>query len=252
MFFLVTGFLITAQQLPAQAGELGFKTSAGISEMYAGPVFTHKKSRFYGPSANFGIYYHLHTNKKSLFGLDVMVMQLNARQSGTASGYMYVYNSTRTALIWTDYRLFYLTKYQLTYLCLPIYYGLMLRRLTLYAGVQVGFSLRTYFENYNLRYYPSLNQNESIDQRATFHGPFNSFRQNYGLRGELEYRLNDRLAISGAYYSGVNQLVLQDLFTRYNGWRSWKLQQIALGVRYRLYKTHVRMMLKGNQARSAK
>lgn len=112
----------------------------------------------------------------------------------------------------------------ITYLSLPVFYGLRFNKLTLNAGIQVSCAFSSNGRSkseatINETYYSSDEKTDNINIK----------KMDYESRAGVIFNLTEKLAIEGTYYCGFNNIQKGDA-------PIWKLkvQQATVGVRYTL------------------
>ncbi len=162
-----------------------------------------------------GIFYNLHLNDKSILEAELLFIQIEGRKHlefDVTDGFG---NKTGTA---TDDIFEYIS-----YLGLPVYYGLKLNKWIINLGFQVSFTLTSSARE--------KGQAPSNGEIITWDNKFDELNidsYDFGPRAGVIFNLNNRFAIEGTYYYGVNNILDNDA----PNWLTWKVQQATVGLRY--------------------
>ncbi len=166
----------------------------------------------YNPSYNFGIYYNLHISKHLLFGSDILFTEIEGNEIIDIT-YIenpgYSYNTYRK---------------HLSYLSLPVYFGLKFEKTSFYIGFMPSLLLKS-----KELWKRTVVHNEIVSHdRADRY--LSCYDADYGPKIGLRYNIKDNLIIEASYYYGLKRI------NEYEN-RTWKNQQISLGFRYTLFTT---------------
>ena len=118
----------------------------------------------------------------------------------------------------------------ISYLSLPVYYGLKLGKLTVNVGFQVSYALAS-----GGRDKGKLTYNGSV---MTWDNKFEKLGidpYDFGPRAGLIFPLSDKFSIEAAGYYGVNDILKEEG----PPW-TWKVRQLTAGLRYKLFSTEER------------
>ena len=111
-------------------------------------------------------------------------------------------------------------KKRLSYLIVPMYYGVELGKFSLAAGFQAGML---------------MGGDEGVDSDDGPYDPDYAFCYlgsntfDYGLRFILAWKLSHKLHLEGSYYHGLNNVTSGSCKDKNE---EWKLAQLAFGIRY--------------------
>lgn len=212
---LITNLATYAQQ------QMGVKINGGLSkitissEIVDNPFETH-----FVPSGQAGAYYHLPVRNAFSLGAELLFSQIEGKDrmeydltdlDGNIEGHVKS----------IGYR-------HISYLSLPVYFGVTVKKLTLNAGFQLSYAFSssgrtksngTFYEQGQEQSYSSDSKSDNINIKIWDFGP----------RAGIIYPLTKRLDLEGTYYYGLNNIQKGED-------PMWKLkaQQITLGVRYAL------------------
>ena len=167
-----------------------------------------------------GIFYNLHLGDNLVFGSELLFIQIEGRD--------------RLELDYTDVSLENIGHstsdlYEhISYFGLPIYCGLTIKNMTLTAGFQLSYAFASSGrETYNSSIDGVIYSGEKVIDNL----PIDKF--DFGPKIGLVYNLNDKFAIEGIYYYGINNILRnQDDRNPF----SHKIQQATIGLRYTLFK----------------
>jgi len=112
-----------------------------------------------------------------------------------------------------------------SYLGLPVYYGLKLNKLTVNIGFQASLVLFS-----SVRVKKAGSDSYPFDW-ANNYEELTLDRYDFGIRAGLIYSLTDKIAIEGTYYYGLNDITSNEYP------EEWKNQQITIGIRYTVTKS---------------
>ena len=186
----------------------GVKINPGMSKISSS--FSDTKFTF---SGNAGIYYSAKIYDRSVFGAELLFLQIEGLEltefegtlaNGDPSGIIY------TSEVWRH----------ISYIGLPIYYGIKFKRLMINIGFQTSVALFSGARDLLYTGDEVLWDNESDKLNIDW--------LDFGVRIGLIFDLTDRFQIEGNYYYGVSNILKFDA-------RAWKNQQITIGLRYTLF-----------------
>ncbi|MBI4929764.1 MAG: PorT family protein [Bacteroidetes bacterium] len=196
--------------------DIGISENGGLSKIHTD--FSSKDQRVTNDlrfSGNAGLFYDYHFNNKSSIETGFLFMQIAGKENHIKD----TYDPTGT-LVMTSYDEFYR---HISYIGLPIQYGLKLKKFTLRIGGQVSSAFAN--KERNERYTVSIH-NYSPPHSVTF-DKLNIDNYDFGINGGLLFNLNDNWAIETTYYYGLNNIYKN---SNYN----WTVRQMAIGLRYTL------------------
>lgn len=192
----------------------GLKANGGLSK-----ISTNLNSSIstipFVPSGHGGLFYNLQLGDKSLLGAELLFIQIEGKERietpeidhGIPTGELIINNFWR----------------HISYIGLPIYYGLKIKKLTINLGFQASFTLTSF---------------ERKKGQAPYNGGIITWDNKYdklyidsydfGPRAGLIFNLTDKFAIEGMYYYGINNILDNDITID----RTWRVQQVTVGFRY--------------------
>ncbi len=186
----------------------GLKINPGLSKIDAS--FPDAKFTF---SGNAGIYYSAKINDRSVFGAELLFIQIEGLElteiegidtGGHPTGIIY------TSEVWRH----------ISYIGLPIYFGIKFKRLMINIGFQTSFTLFSGARDLCYTEDEVLWDNESDKLNIDWF--------DFGGRIGLIFDITDRFQIEGNYYYGVSNIL------KFDSW-VWKNQQITIGLRYTFF-----------------
>lgn len=227
LFLLIVFHLATfAQQ------QMGVKVSGGISRIYGQlesrnyPPPTMTTS--FSPSFQAGIYYQLPMGKRASIGTELLFSQV-------AGGQTYIWDQNIDNLD-MDVRLYgsHILNEHISYLSLPVYYGITFKRITFNAGFQVSYALSGSGRS-DLDYVQILTaeNEEPLTRLGGTHRELDDLdikAFDFGPRVGGILRLTSRLSLEGMFYYGLNNINQLE-----SSEEPLKIQQMTLGIRYSLW-----------------
>lgn len=117
--------------------------------------------------------------------------------------------------------------YHISYLSIPIYYGLKIKNLTINLGIQTSFALAS-----RGHWISKMPYNGAV---LTFEdaSELNIDSYDFGPKAGISYNINKHFSAEASYYYGVSNILSP---TAPSEWK-WKIQQITIGLRYKLFST---------------
>jgi len=203
--------------------QFGIKINGAASKMTTVDLNIVKYNCQYRPSYNGGLFYNFNLTQKSIIGVELLFAQIEGREH-------FEYISPVSATTYTSSSSDNDT--HLSYLEIPIYYGLKFDKLTLRAGVLAAVLLKStqYSKGYTYASYGlgSLYDNywdreSNLTDVATF---------DFGVNAGVMFNFSKNIAIECTYYQGFNYLIQNPDSSKK---RNWKIQQISLGIRYTFF-----------------
>lgn len=208
--------------------QIGVTARGGISRIYgqleSNNYSSSSTTTSFSPSFQAGIYYNLPTGNKTSLGAELLYSKVQGGQT------LKWYNKDVVMESFgTDF-----TDESISYISLPVYYGVTFKRLTVNAGVQISYALSgsgSSESNYETR---EGDENTGYISRkfSSYHElndlPIRNF--DFGPRVGGTLQLTDRLSLEGMFYYGlsnINQLKSSE--------EALKVQQMTVGVRYALW-----------------
>lgn len=220
--------LIIALNINALGQKFGVTARGGISRIYGQlesqnyPQPTMTTS--FSPSFQAGIYYSLPTGKRSSIGAEILYSTVQGEQT-----FEWDYKNT-----YLEYSGSHITSEHISWLSLPLYYGVTFKRITFNAGIQVSYALSSSGRS-ELDYVQIITaENEDPFKRSG--GAHRELDEldiksfDFGPRVGGLIRITDRLSLEGMFYYGlnnINQLKSSE--------EALKIQQMTVGVRYALW-----------------
>ncbi len=204
--------------------DVGIMAGGGLSKIIADrntPNLQTKNS--FAPSGQSGFFYCLNVGKKSLIGLNFLFNQIQSKEKTEFPQTDVNANPTGGFNVFRyDYRI--------SYLSIPIYYGFKVKDFTLNLGVQTSFAIMN-----SVRTSGEVLINGSILHTKTY-GNLNIDGYDIGPSAGLLFKVSKRIALEGSYYYGLKNILKK---TAPPGW-DWKVQNISLGIRYKLFSVEVK------------
>ena len=226
-FVVISLFLIFTQYITAQAS-FGVKINGGVSKISDNaynPQYESYKG-YFKPSGQVGFFYNLPIRAHEVFGIELLFTQIESKEKVVDSigAYYTNYPNGKTPLLSTAT----ISKH-ISYLSLPVHYGINVKKFTFNVGMQfwvrllssaqeVVYDNFTYgnFSNYLTPNTTTYNYKRWIIKDVDF-----------GETVGIIYHFTNKFAIEGNYYYGFNNIYPNNRRTT-----QWKTQQITLGLRY--------------------
>ncbi len=199
---------------------LGVKAAGGLSKVTTLRPLTNTESKFiFAPSGQAGLFYKFNFGRSSSVGAELLFSQIEGREN------MKSYYSDLMGNLTAEY---FTTKldYHLSCLSLPVYYGFTYREFTIHLGGQVSYVLKSRGHWIT----EACVNNETIQFEDE--GELNLDGYDFGPRAGLMFNLSKQFAIEASYYYGLNNILANPTP---EGW-DWKVQQMMLGLRYKLWR----------------
>lgn len=196
---------------------IGVKASGGVSKISNSWVSVYPGWTIHiAPSGNGGIYYNYDIEDHSILGAELLFSQMEGREKIEID---LISGSDPAGHLQNAYY------NHLSYLALPVYYGLNLGRFNINAGFQISYAIRSSGRNKStgIAFGKSIETDEKYDELY-----FNKF--DFGPRVGFLFNLNDRIAIEGVYYYGINNLHKPTISIG-SDWKR-RVQQLTIGLRY--------------------
>lgn len=193
--------------------QLGLKANAGLSKISnsvdPGSLIYNNHFQF---SASGGLFYNFQFGNKSILGADLLFSQIEGMEKFS----IYI-NNGNDAISSFDkiYK-------HISYLNLPIYYGLKVKKFIVNVGFQASLVLASGACEIGET---SLNGNITTWDKKD--DELNIDNYDFGPRAGIIYNITDKLSIEGTYYYGLNDIADNDG----PNW-GWKIQQAVVGLRY--------------------
>ncbi|HET6557045.1 MAG TPA: outer membrane beta-barrel protein [Prolixibacteraceae bacterium] len=213
--------------------QLGVKVSGGISRIYGAlgtdnfswyPNSIPTTSSSFSPSFQAGFYYLLPTGKNASLGAELLFSKVQGSQTETWDHY---YNNEQvsygTRSIYED----------ISYLSLPVYFGVTYRRLTINGGFQFSYLLSSSGSvRINSTQTTDINNDNPRGYLYSGERDLNNLaikEVDFGPRAGFVYQLTNKLSMEGMFYYGLNNINLLP-----SSEAELKIQQMTLGIRYAL------------------
>ncbi|HET6557046.1 MAG TPA: outer membrane beta-barrel protein [Prolixibacteraceae bacterium] len=214
--------------------QFGVTARGGISRIYGQlelrnyPQPTMTTS--FSPSFQAGMYYNLPTGKSSSIGAELLYSKVQGEQT-----FEWDYNILDN-IDGIDVRYYgsHITSEHISWLSLPVYYGVTFKRFTFNAGFQLSYALsssgRSEFD------YVQILTDENEEPLKRMGGTHRELDDldikafDFGPRVGGLFRLTNRLSMEGMFYYGlnnINQLKSSE--------EALKIQQMTVGIRYALW-----------------
>ena len=186
-----------------------------------------KHTNYLMPSGQVGVFYNLPVRTHEVFGVELLFTQIESKEKMVDTlGSVIDQNGNITKLTSN-----YAISKHISYVSLPIYYGINLRKFTFNVGIQ--FSIRL-LSNAQEVIQDNYTNNASgygfvlIPSTTTYNYKRWSIKDvDFGERVGVIYHITNKFAIEGNYYYGLNNIYPNNRRTT-----QWKTQQTTLGLRY--------------------
>src|SRR6185312_176407 len=220
--FLVFNVVIIAQP------SFGFKINGGVSSIsdngYNPSYETH--TNYFKPSGQAGFFYNMPVRTHEIFGIELLFTQIEGKEKiGDTVGYSSSYGNT------TNLTSTYTISKHISYLSLPVHYGINVKKFTFNIGMQLWVRLlssaqevvQSNFSNNASGYGFNLNPSTT-----TYNYKRLSIKDvDFGQTVSIIYHITGKFAIEGNYYYGFNNIYPNNRRTT-----EWRTQQMTLGLRY--------------------
>ncbi|MHB8260870.1 MAG: outer membrane beta-barrel protein [Bacteroidia bacterium] len=199
----------------------GIKANGGLSRIYTGGEPT---PLYVMPSYQGGLFYNLHLGKKSLLGAELLFMQIEGKEHSITEENPLMLPTGQ--LITTD------TYQHISYLSLPIYYGIKVKRFTFNIGLQTSVVLMSSGEQ-------TVQTKDITSSQIVVSSSTSSYKTNnlpikqfaFGEVTKITYNLTNTFAIEANYYWGLSN-IYKNTSSVYAGITLWRTQQLTIGLRY--------------------
>ncbi|MDQ3192179.1 MAG: PorT family protein [Bacteroidota bacterium] len=197
----------------------GLKTNIGLSRVVTNFDFsdqTQQKVQI-APSFQTGIFYSQKIKEKTSFGAELLFVQIEDK--------MHVESPMTDNQ--GNYNGEYITnKYykHLSYISLPVYYGININKISVNAGMQFMLLLTS-----NGRQKGEMKYNGEVLSWDNNMGKLNIDRYDFGPRVGITYKITEKFDIEANYYQGINNIINNSLQSSFR----WKNQQLTIGIRYK-------------------
>ncbi|MDT8411557.1 MAG: outer membrane beta-barrel protein [Vicingaceae bacterium] len=168
------------------------------------------------PSYQGGLSYNFHFNNKSIIGAELLFSKIRGQEHSKSPTTDEFGNPTGQLIIGNVDR-------HISYLSIPVYYGLNYKKLTVNIGVQTSFVISS--SDLATTSAPDGNGNMLYFETKSDKMPIKNF--DFGARAGLSFSLTNNITIESFYYYGL--LNIHEGNTRI--WK-WSIQQLAVGIKY--------------------
>ncbi|MBA3901402.1 MAG: PorT family protein [Bacteroidetes bacterium] len=199
--------------------DMGVKLNIGLSRVVTNldfPDLALKKVQF-APSGHAGLYYSKKIKEKTSFGAELLFVQIEGKEHIEFPTTDNQGNFTGVLVINKYYK-------HLSYLALPVYYGININKISVNAGLQFMLLLTS-----NGREKGETNYNGEVKRWDNNYGKLNIDHYDFGPRAGIIYKMTERLDIDANYYHGINNIINNTLQSYYR----WRNQQLTIGMRYK-------------------
>ncbi|MGE5395623.1 MAG: outer membrane beta-barrel protein [Candidatus Saccharibacteria bacterium] len=217
--------------------QVGIKASGGISKIYGSlgdnrfnsfPTSIPTTSSSFSPCFQAGLYYLLPTGKNTSLGTELLYSKVQGNQTE-----IWEYNSAIKVGHTSKY-----TNEHISFLSLPVYFGVTVKRLTINGGFQFSYvlsssgSVKTTSNETTI-----INNDQNDDNPRALFASNGDYKINnldikeadFGPRLGAVYRLTNKLSMEGTFYHGLNNINMTT-----SSEKALKIQQLTVGVRYAL------------------
>jgi hypothetical protein len=211
---------------------IGIVIDGGLSKISSNdynPLFSTQKTYFV-PSGQAGLFYSLPIRTHEIFIAEILFSQIEGKTKGTdTTGTYGAGNGTTTPILQTQT----ITKH-ISYLNIPLYYGVKLGKFSIHIGFQTSLTLaRSGKVITQSNFDPTTFSLGNYTTTYTTHKLFvkdGAFSQ----VGKLIYNITPKIAVEGNYCYNLNNLYRNS--HAFNGYQPiWQFQQITIGIRYKFF-----------------
>ncbi len=226
---LLALFLIFNVAIIAQSS-FGIKINGGVSnisdKLY--DSYLEKHTNYFKPSGQVGFFYNLPIRTHEIFGVELLFTQIESKEQIVDTfGTAYTnYPNGAIPLLST-----YIISKHISYLSLPVHYGINVKKFTFNVGMQ--FSVRLLSSAQEV-IQDSYTNNASgygfvlIPSTTTYNYKRWIIKDvDVGETVGIIYHITNKFAIEGKYYYGFNNIYPNSRRTT-----QWRTQQMTLGLRY--------------------
>lgn len=206
---IILFFLLKTQPYYGQY-ELGLKVSGGFSRItnnINSPGT--KQTLYFSPSGQGGFFYSFNLGSKSILNVELLFTQMQGREK-LEIPYLDQYGNP------TDPYVTVQICRHISYISLPIYYGIKFKKISLNLGIQTSLVIIS----------SGRERGPSWDNK---YDELNIDPYDFGPRAGIIFHAFKRVSIEGNYYYGINNILNENV--TFPEW-FWRTQQINVGVRY--------------------
>ncbi|HET6245075.1 MAG: PorT family protein [Bacteroidetes bacterium] len=199
--------------------DLGVKANIGLSRIVTNfdfPDPARKKLQF-APSGQAGLYYSKKIKEKTSFGAELLFVQIEDKMHVETPMPDNQGNYTGEFITNKYYK-------HLSYMALPVYYGININKISVNAGLQFLLLITS-----NGRQKGEMNYNGEVISWDNNHGKLNIDRYDFGPRAGIIYKITEKFDIEANYYQGINNIINNSLQSYFR----WRNQQLTIGMRYK-------------------
>lgn len=220
-------FLIFNAAVLAQSS-FGIKINGGISQFYDNDynhTITTQKSYFM-PSGQAGIFYNLPVRTNEVFGIELLFSQITGKEYEVQTESYYNGNGTTTTIMTNA-----LSRH-ISYLSLPIYYGIKIKKFTVKVGLQVSVTLASSGQSTVQGNFDSLGNPAPLGTYTSTLKTNKLYIMDgaFGQTAAITYNLSPKFALEANYYYELSNIYRKPNIS--GAETIWKFQQITLGLRY--------------------
>lgn len=165
-----------------------------------------------------GLSYNFHFKNKSIIGAEMLFSKIRGKEHSVSPATDEFGNPTSQLIIFNTGR-------YISYLSIPVYYGLSYKKLAVNIGVQTSFVISS--SGLGITLVPDNNGNTLYFESKSDKLPVKNF--DFGIRTGLSFSLTNNIMVESFYYYGLLNIY------KYNStnWK-WSIQQTAIGVKYNM------------------
>lgn len=218
LIFTITLIFINVTLFSQQ--NLGLKLNAGISRI-SNSFYPHMNPKpdwpvRVAPSGQIGLFYYFGFGEKSILGAELIFNQIEGMEKLKLRFTDRYGNSTLWAI---DH-----TYTHISYLSLPVYYGFVIKKLSIHFGLQTSYALVSSGRSKGGSTDGSFKYDNKYDK-------LNIDKYDYGPRIGFDYSLSSKFSIDCNYYHGLNNIIKSTLIS--DLWKR-KVRQLTVGIKYSL------------------
>ncbi|MBW6484052.1 MAG: PorT family protein [Vicingaceae bacterium] len=170
------------------------------------------------PSYQGGLSYNFHFKNKSLIGAELLFSKIRGKEHSESPTTDEFGNPTDEFIIGNVDR-------HISYLSVPVYYGLNYKKFTVNIGVQTSFVI--YSSGLATTLAPDNNGNTLYFENKTAKLPITNY--DFGIRAGLSFALSNNIMVESFYYYG-----LLNIYEYHSTNWKWTIQQLTVGVKYNI------------------
>ena len=225
--FTATLITLTIYLTSFGQSSIGLKVNGGLSSIsnkVADP-FLMSQTVYFRPSGQAGLYYNRSIRTHEVFGVELLFSQIEGKDKTIDTVGNAIDPNGGTVRLTSVYT----TSKHISYLTLPIYYGITFKKFTFAVGAQVSARLigkaeQTMQSNYDFEAANLLTPKSANYSTNRLHIK----DMDFGETIRIIYNVTGKFGIEANYYYGLNNIYPRKSQT------VWRTQQITLGLRYRI------------------